>query len=198
MTESTLQLNVEIQSPDFLTFINQHGFKLCIGQQINDQYNVSWVVIGLLSPTTTIAWPRTFGIFSLDDYAVGAVIKDPENAVSIAPGQRIELTPEGQFGVPGPQSTAPHSIIVDKLYAPTHLALGVALGAACQPMFAQQQTGTGQVILTPAPKLSIWFQQDIEQGTIIGRPPVTAFETDLAGVSSATVTNTNGKWSRSG
>lgn len=172
-------------TPDCLSQLKENGYKLCFAKKVgNFDYNVVWQSYDRYLENNSFSWVPQYSVFGSNSFRNGAAVEISCNPVQIGLGETATLNKSGIFNpaVTGGSVTA---ITIDNEYGSIHLgvnqlSVGLSGDQISTPIFVTEKTAiTGTIELTPVERFLVWFQQNIETGTMFSMVPSSAIEVDL-------------------
>jgi hypothetical protein len=192
-------VKIQIASSD-LTQLKQNGYSLCFAKKVgNDSYNVIWQsYTGFLS-NNTFKWSPQYQVFGSNLFQAGQEVDISTNLITIGTGQQAIID---QSGVIGPASTGgpENTITLVNQYGSiypglTQLSTGIDGRMISTAVFlSPTQAIQGVTQMTPTDVLLVWFQQNVQTGTLFSGSRSNAVEIDLNNDSTATRLYTGSKW----
>jgi hypothetical protein len=190
---------IQIANAD-LELLRRNRYSLCFAKQMSDTFGVVWQSYPLYLSANEFSWTSSYQLFGAKTFSPGHDATADTNLVGIALGQQSTLDATGSFE-PAVQGGPPDSITMLNDGGPIYPGLsGLSAGLdgvqRMTPIFvAPIAIATGRIgVLTPTENLLVWFQQDIDAGTIFSQPAPGALKIDLTGVDTATRCYQNGGW----
>jgi hypothetical protein len=160
---------------------------------------VAWQSSGNFLTTNTLSWSPLYQLFVTNSFTANATVEMASDMVDIAPGETSVLNDMGLVGPPitwGP----PSAITLTNKYGTIHPGLSQFLTRmdgvpAVAPIYVSQEASTpGEYELTPMETLLVWFQQNIESGTMFSNLQGTSVEIDMTYTNAATRLYQNQQW----
>ncbi|MEH2482876.1 hypothetical protein V1282_006233 [Nitrobacteraceae bacterium AZCC 2146] len=190
---------IQIANAD-LELLRRNRYSLCFAKQMSDTFGVVWQCYPIYLSANEFSWTSSYQLFGAKTFSPGRSVAVDTNLVDIALGQQSTLDATGHLE-PAVQGGPPDSITMVNNRGPIYPGLsGLSAGLdgvqRMTPIFMVPiAIATGGVgVLTPTENLLVWFQQNIDAGTIFSQPAPGAVKIDLAGVDTATRRYQNGSW----
>lgn len=191
LTGATKTVTVEVDS-NILKTLKDSGYSLCFAKKVGDTYNVVWSSsTGFLS-NNDFSWQPQYQLFGTNTFQAAVVVKATTNTQNIQLGQISVLDKEGVLEAPksGGPST---SISMNNQYGSIHpgvnqLATDLNGNLVSSAIYvAENAVVTGTINLTPKESVLVWFEQDIETGTMFSDARSNSCEIDMTNTNSQTV-----------
>jgi hypothetical protein len=196
-TQKTVK--IQIASAD-LTRLKQSGYKLCFARKVqNEDYNVVWQSYTNYLSNSTFSWTPQYQLFGSNVFQAGLEVDVSTNLVSIGLGQQSVLDNSGLLG-PAATGGPANSITLVNNYGPIHpgvsqLSTGIDGRQVSTPIYvAEAQVVNGATVLTPIESLLVWFEQNVQTGTMFSSSRSQSIEIDLSFDNNATRLYTGGSW----
>ena len=193
-------LQIQIAKDDF-AFFYPEGYRLCFAtkNQGND-YNVVWQAYGRYLPHNNFSWTPHYELFGTNSLQEHVTVSRDTNSVSIEPGQSSTLDRNKILTYPvsdGPQT----DLTMVNEYGPVHLGVsqlctGIDGKQSNSPIYvATDKTNIrDKTTFTPTERILVWFEKNIETGTMFKGPRHNALEIDFRNVNQATWLCENKNW----
>ncbi len=199
LSSSAKTLTVEI-APEDLASLQAAGQKLNIAIMVGDEaYNVVWRSISDYLENNTYQWSPIYQVFGTNEFQDDVTIQVSTNIVSVGLGQEVILDGTGIIGTAndgGPETGITiindygliHPGLTQQLTDPTGIQASLPIYAAFDGIVM------GMAVLTPTNKVLVWFEQNIETGTMFSGARPNSTEVDFTNVSVVTRLYSNGEW----
>lgn len=170
----TKRINVSINESDLST-LKSSGYSLCFALMFNGRYTVVWQAYKEFYPNSIFSWENTYKVFATNSFAKGKQVTVRSNEEAVTLGQIITLDSNCIFNsaVDGGLKTA---VNIKNDFGSVYPGLFQTCkrvdndDKVCAPVFLMPTVsirGTAEIM--PADKLLIWFEQDIQAGTMINK-----------------------------
>lgn len=188
-------------APQDLAMLRQSGYRLCVAMQVDGDYDVVWKSASQYLTSNQFQWVPWFQIFATNRFFDGASVQSLTNVVEIGLGEQSTLD---QNGLLSPAMTMGPWQSVNLLNE--YGLINPALNRLCTwidgtkvatPIYVrQQQAKVGTTAMTPVDKVLVWFEQNIQAGTMFSTARSQAVEIDLTVANAATRLYQEGAWTQ--
>jgi len=187
-----------------LRWLEANGYNICVAKKIAGyEYDVVWQSFIPL-PQTVFSWDSEYQIFVISYFMENAmVILDAAHTADVGLGEEITLDSALKFSVPtkgGPET----GITLINQFGSTFPGISQVITGfdgkrVSKPAFVVPTPApSGETVLTPVDSVLVWFQSDVQVGSMFKGPRPNAVEIDLAVDNSASWLYQNGSWQRIG
>lgn len=188
-------------APQDLAMLRQSGYRLCVAMQVDGDYDVVWKSASQYLASNQFQWVPWFQIFATNRFFDGASVQSLTNVVEIGLGEQSTLD---QNGLLSPAMTMGpwQSVNLLNEYGPINPALNrlctwIDGTKVATPIYVrQQQANVGTTEMTPVDKVLVWFEQNIQAGTMFSTARSQAVEIDLTVANAATRLYQEGAWTQ--
>jgi hypothetical protein len=198
--ESTQKTVIIEIAGDDLDFLKLNEYKICLAKKVSQEaYNVVWQSYNSYLNNNEFTWIPMYELFGTKRFSDQIQVKVETNLVKIGLGEEATLAPSGRLSAPrtgGPEQ----SITMINEYGSIHPGLNQVStdldGKLVSAPFyvATKAVALGQVTLTPVEKVLVWFEQNIQTGTMFSTARSMEVEIDLTDTSTATRRYQDGQW----
>lgn len=192
-------VNIVINQDD-LAALKDSKYMLCFAKRVaQGDYNVVWQSYSLYLFNNTFSWTPQYQLFGSNVFKENVHVKVSTNPVSIGLGQQSILSKSGVLGNPktgGPET----AITMLNEYGSIHpgvnqLSTGLDGSQVSTPIYvAPKPIVLGTNSLTPIELVQVWFEQEIETGTMFSTARSNSTEIDLTHDNSQTRLYKGQKW----
>lgn len=197
---ATKTVTIEIAMAD-LARLKQSAYRLCVAKEVNGVHNVVWQSSSQYLATNRFQWAPQFQIFCTNAFVDGMQVRVATNIVKIGLGETSTLDEDGRLG-PARTGGASTAISLLNQFGPIHPGLSqictwIDDSRMSTPIFvAPQQVVGGTTVLTPVENVLVWFEQNIQTGTMFSTSRSKAVEIDLTVANTAKYLFQNQVWTR--
>lgn len=199
---ATKAVTVEV-TDDALHQLKQNHYSLCFAKKVGDTFNVVWSSSNAYLTTNQFSWQPQYQLFGTNTFNTTITVKATTNIVAIGLGETSVLDADGFLESPktGGPST---SITMDNQYGSIHpgvnqLSTGIDGAQASSAIYvAENAVLSGSAILTPKESVLVWFEQNIETGTMFSDARTNSYEVDMTFADTKTIQFDGEKWSLQG
>lgn len=165
--------------------LKQSNYNMCFAKKVgNADYNVVWKSYQKFSVSNSFSWVPVYSIFGSDIFEESLKVKISCSPVTISLGQQTTLDEYGILRSPvtGGSNTA---FTMINNYGSIHpgvnqLSTGIDGLQISTPIYVSPKPAlSGATELSPVEKVMIWFEQDIETGTMFSTKRSRSIEVDL-------------------
>jgi hypothetical protein len=193
-------VTIQIAAND-LTLLKTSRYRLCFAKKVGDNaYDVVWQSYTNYLSNNTFSWTPQYELFGSNTFQDNVRVDISTNVQRIGLGEVSILNASGLLS-PASTGGPSTSITLRNQYGPIHPGINQisksSMGGAAvsTPIYvAQYPVVLGDTSLTPVEKVLVWFQQDIETGTMFSESRSMSIEIDLTFTNSATRLYTEGQW----
>ncbi len=191
---------------DDLRLLRDSAYHLCFAKRIAGKgFTVVWQSYTGFLTRNEFSWTARYELFGSTLFLAGARVRVSTNTMGIHPGEKSVLNSAGLLDRPftgGPLT----AITMVNEYGLIHPGLsqesnGIDGSVISTPTHASETLeGLGDHELIPTQEILVWFEQEIQTGTMIRRIPDRQARSreiviDLGGGSAATIEYRNQEWS---
>lgn len=210
-------LTIQVASDERAVLLNS-GYLLCIATTSEGQpYDIVWRAFDKYLSTNTFSWTPQYELFMTNSFTSGQVPGSTSESGSIVLGQQMTLDSTGVFGPPS-SGNYPDALTILNEYGNTYLGFsqmstGIDNTSAITYAYVGPNiTVQGVIQLEPVDMLLVWFETNVQTGTMFSVPPVIqppslrslhlanaqsfAIEVDMTNSSTATIQYGSGGWSK--
>lgn len=194
-------VTISIDSSDF-EVLKKNGYHLCFAKKLRGHdYDVVWQSYDKESylESNTFSWISSFQIFGANVFQDNVRVRTSTNTVSIRLGEQCTINQEGHIeGVK--TGSYPDSIELINKFGAIH----PGVNALCYDLRGNQQVAPiyvapeaiviGTDVLTPIEKVQVWFEQNIETGTMFSDARTNVQEIDLTNQPAVAYLYKGGQW----
>ncbi|NEO55646.1 MAG: hypothetical protein F6K54_22790 [Okeania sp. SIO3B5] len=196
----TKVVNINIKEED-LEKLKLAGYTLCFAKNVRDQYNVVWSSSTDYLPTNNFTWTPQYEIFGSNEFIKGVKVKVSTGPKAMELGQTIQLKASGVFGTPEKGGES-NTLTVINDYKDIHIGVmqeytDINGKLQVEPIYNSlipEIKGTDT--LNPVDKVQIWFERDMDTGTMIENVKSKKIEVDLTKANEATVMYADEEWEK--
>lgn len=188
MSQKSVRVKLDPQSQASL---KKSGYSMCFAKKVNDTYNVVWQSIEGYLANTTFSWTPEYEVFGTNTYEETIKVEADTNTVKASLGEKCKLNKQGimESAVTGDK---PMDVVIVNEYGPIHSGISqtckIGDVESCSPIYvSEQQRMIGDIQLTPKEKVMVWFQANVETGTIFEEARSKAIEINLTNDDKGTV-----------
>ncbi len=188
-------LTINIAGEDYNN-LRAANYNLNIAIKVNGTFNVVWYSINDFSTSNKFQFSPIFHLFATRSFQSGAFAKSETNVVNVSPGHMVVLD---SVGVIRAQTAgdSPEGIRFINNFGSDHPALSQQLTdpsgrQAILPIYVSPTTSSQ--LLTPAPEVLVWFEQNLETSVMFSGPRQFSVTVDFTDVSTATHLFSNEVW----
>jgi hypothetical protein len=210
MAEKTL--NIDISTPD-LSALKGAGYSLCLAKKVEGhEFNVAWHVYEQFLGHNRFTWTSEYELFASTNFVPGRVVTQEVAPVRIETGQQSRLDKVGILSSPEPGGAAA-ALTLRNDYGSIHPGInqwsgGLDRKPTSAPIFlTAKPVLKGITELTPVELIMVWFEQNIQTGTMFDRLPPTdkavrmvsktvAIKIDFSSTNEQTVSYKDQNWSK--
>lgn len=192
-------VKIQIASAD-LTRLKQSGYKLCFAKKLdNEDYDVVWQSYTNYLSNNTFSWTPQYQLFGASVFQANLTVDISTNLVQIGLGQQSILDNSGLLG-PAATGGPANSINLANNYGPIYpgicqLSTGIDGRQVSTPIYvAPAQVVQGLTALTPTDTLLVWFEQNVQTGTMFNSSRSQSIEIDMNVENNAVRLYTGGSW----
>ena len=199
---ATKAVTVEV-TESALHQLKQNQYSLCFAKKVGDTFNVVWSSSNEYLTTNQFSWQPQYQLFGTNTFNTTITVKATTNIVAIGLGETSVLDADGFLESPktGGPST---SITMDNQYGSIHpgvnqLSTGINGKQVSSAIYvAENAVLSGSAILTPKESVLVWFEQNIETGTMFSDARSRSCEVDMTFADTKTIQFDGAKWSLQG
>lgn len=193
------EINVEINTDDIKT-LKDSSYKICFAKKVGDNdYNVVWQSYEYFSENNTFSWRPEYQVFRTDTFKAQVTVKVASNPKDIGLG---ETTTIDKYGILSDATTGGDetAINVNNEFKPTHIGIsqvseGIDGQMISTPIYvSENQCILGTARFQPVEKVLIWFESNVETGTMFTDMKSLSIEIDLTNKNTASVRYEKGNW----
>lgn len=193
------EINVEIKDADLRGLMDSH-YRMCFAKKVGDNdYNVVWQSYDYFSENNTFSYRPEYQAFRTDTFQAQVTVKVSSNPKDIGLG---ETTTIDKYGILSDATTGGDqtAITVNNDFRPTHIGISqVSMGIngtmISTPIYvSEEQCMLGNATFKPVEKVLIWFENNIETGTMFTNMRSRSIEIDLTNKNVANVRYEDGSW----
>ncbi len=199
--EYAAQKRVNIQiAPKDLETLKAANYKLCFAKKVSGQeFNVVWQSYHDYLVSNNFSWVPTYQLFGSNSFQNNLNVSVSTNQVNIGLGQIATLDEAGILEKPktgGPDvSVSMQNDFGDIHPGINQLSTGISGNQVSTPIYvAPEPAVKGEVSLTPVEKVLVWFEQNIETGTMFSDARSNEIEIDLTDSAEETRLYTDQGW----
>ncbi|NER51320.1 MAG: hypothetical protein F6J92_32560 [Symploca sp. SIO1A3] len=196
--DKTVSVRITLEA---LEELKKSDYKLCFAKKVGDfEYNVVWQSYTNYLHNNYFSWKPMYQLFGSNKFEGNLVVHAMTNFVRIGLGQTSVLSRSGILSDPitsGPDT----SITMQNNYGSIHPGISqfsesnMGGASTSTPIYvAERPVFKGEVQLTPVEKVLIWFEQNIETGTMFSTARSLEIEVDLTYDNSKALEYTGDKW----
>jgi hypothetical protein len=183
--------------------LKKAGYKLCFAKKVgNNDYNVVWHSYLTYLHNNTFSWTPQYALFGSNFFKNNIQLIVSTNTVPIGPGETSILN---QYGVlKKPTTGGTHKgFTMDNRYGRIHpgvrqLSMGIDGETVSKPIYVSENPIVkGKTVLEPVDRILVWFEQNIETGTMFNTSRSRQVEIDLTDENTASRKYKNQKWVKS-
>lgn len=195
-------VTITIDNSDF-EVLKKNGYNLCFAKKLQGRdYDVVWQSYGKESylETNTFSWVSDFQVFGSNVFQDNVRVRVSTNVVDIHLGEQCTLNAEGHLENVKTGSYKDAIELINQFGA-----IHPGVNALCYDLQGNQQVATiyvasqaiviGTDILTPIERVQVWFEQNIETGTMFSDARTNVQEINLTNQPSAAYLYKGGQWS---
>jgi hypothetical protein len=199
---ATKALTVQV-TEDALHQLKQNQYSLCFAKKVGDTFNVVWSSSNKYLSTNQFSWQPQYQLFGTNTFNTTITVKATTNTVAIGLGETSVLDADGFLESPktGGPST---SITMNNEFGSIHpgvnqLSTGIDGAQVSSAIYvAENAVLSGTVSLTPKESVLVWFQQNIETGTMFSDARTNSYEVDMTFADTKTIQFDGTSWSLQG
>lgn len=184
MDAATKSVHIALDKETLRT-LKESGYKLCFAKKVGDNdYDVVWQSSDKYLENTTFSWMPAYQIFATNSFTESVKVKANTGFVSVGLNETVTMDQYGIMSDPV-SGGSPTAITLVNNYGSIH----PGISQLCRnddnqlisaPIYvAQKSMLPGTVALTPVEKVLVWFEQNIETGTMFSTARTGAMEVDL-------------------
>ncbi len=205
-------VNIQIALNDWKT-LRASKYKLCFAKMVNNTFNVIWRSFDTYLESNTFQWTPAYQLFGTNTFEDKSIVRVvTTNKVNIRLGEGSMLNKDGYLEPPTTQGPSTAMTLINE-YGLIHpglnqLSTGIDGTQMSTPMYvAREPIVLGTDELAPVDQIQVWFEQDVEPGTMfsfdqgvesdtmVGMARSKAVILDLRNSDTATALYQNGTWS---
>lgn len=197
MAGTEKSITIKIPNNELIKLKENH-YRLCLAKKVNDTYNVVWTSNVDYLSHNNFSWTPHFQLFGTNTFEDNVKVVAQTNQRNIWLGQQATLN---KAGVIGEVSTGGPStgLTLHNNYGAIHPGVNQVLTVDGEQRtnsiyVAEDQIVSGSTTLTPKEIVMVWFQQDVETGTMFSTSRSNSTEIDLTKSNSETREYINGGW----
>lgn len=192
-------VNVSITA-DGLKKLKDNKYKLCFAKKVGDfDYNVVWQSYEKYMELNEFSWEPVYAMFGTNCFKESVTVKATCRPVKMGLGQITTLDVNGVLTNPvsGGEETALNLV---NEYGEIHpgvnqLSYGIDGSEVSTPIYvAKEAMLSGTASLQPKEKVLVWFEQNIETGTMFSTARSKSVEIDLTYTNTANVEYDGDGW----
>lgn len=182
-----------------LSLLKSSKYKLCFAKKVGDTFNVVWQSYKDYLGNNTFSWTPAFELFGQNTFQNGIQVRAQTNLVGIGLGQTCTLDPAGNLQKPVSGGPA-ISLTLDNQYGPIHpgvnqLSTGIDGAQTSSAIYvAENPVVKGPTELTPKEEVLVWFEQNVETGTMFSSSRSNSVSIDMTTTNAQTRQYQNGTW----
>lgn len=184
MNAVTKSVSVSIDS-DKLIELKQGDYKLCFAKKVGEaDYNVVWQSYLDYLEENSFSWIPVYSVFGSNMFKDSVTVKINCKPVSIKLGEQTTLNQAGVLSHPVTGGSTSALTILNE-YKGIHpgvnqLSTGPDGSIISTPIYVAEKAAlTGTIELRPKEFVMIWFEQDIQTGTMFSTARSKSIEVDL-------------------
>lgn len=194
--EKSVKVSVDVNDLQNLKAAN---YRLCFAKKVNDTYTVVWQSYDKYLVDNTFSWTPQYQLFGSNIFKDNITVNVSTNTVNIGLGETSILNQYGilENPVTGGDDTG---FTMDNKYGSIHpgvnqVSTGINGEIIATPIYvAESPIMQGTCFLQPVEKALIWFEQDIQTGTMFSTARSRDIEVDLTQVNSVHIQYKSQKW----
>lgn len=168
-----------------LEILKSNKYKLCFAKKVGEaDYNVVWQSYDAYENFNNFSWVPLYQIFVTKTFKESVVVKVSSKQVKIGLGEQVTRDENGVLSeaITGGDGTALNLVNEGNM---THvgvnqLSVGIDGSEISTPIYVSQESILkGEIHLQPKEKVLVWFEQNIETGTMFSTSRSKAIEIDL-------------------
>lgn len=168
-----------------LKILKDNNYKLCFAKKVGDaDFNVVWQSYDAYENFNDFSWVPLYQIFVTKTFKESVVVKVSSKQVKIGLGEQVTRDKNGVLSeaITGGDKTALNLVNDGNM---THvgvnqLSVGIDGSEVSTPIYVSKESILkGEIHLQPKEKVLVWFEQDIETGTMFSTSRSKAIEIDL-------------------
>jgi hypothetical protein len=184
---------------DDLTFLKKNKYSLCFAKKVNGVYNVVWSSATDYLYKNTFSWTPHYQLFGSNSFQDSIGVTTDTNVVPIELGMQSVLDSAGVLGdaTSGGAST---DITLINNYGSIHpgvsaMSTDIHGNTTTTPIYvAPESILKGSTTLTPIETVQVWFEQNIQTGTMFSDSRSLATPIDLTSVDAGSRLFSNQAW----
>lgn len=181
-SEKKITVNVDDSS---INTLKDNGYKMCFAKKIgNFNYNVVWQSYTDFLGINTFSWVPQYSVFGSNRFEDKVTVEVSCKPVNIGLGETTTLSKNGILS-PAVTGGSETTITIENKYGSIHpgvnqLSIGLQGEQVATSIYVAEKAAIeGTIELTPIEKVLVWFEQDIETGTMFSTVRSKAVEVDL-------------------
>lgn len=196
-TEKTLIIRIEAED---LQILKDSNFKLCFAKNVEGIFDVVWRASEGYLSINQFDWSYQYQLFCSNSFADNEKVRSTTEFRDIDFGQESTLNDAGILSPPSTGGEENKITLVNE-YGSIHpglsqMAVGVDGKMATTPTYlAENAVVQGTYGLTTAEMVLVWFEQDVETGTMFTSGKSNGFEVDMTSVEVVELLYQNQTWS---
>ncbi|KNY25781.1 hypothetical protein [Pseudobacteroides cellulosolvens] len=195
--QKSVKVSIDINDLQNLKAAN---YCLCFAKKVNNAYTVVWQSYDKYLVDNTFSWTPQYQLFGTNTFQDNITVNVNTNIVNIGLSETSILN---QYGVLGNPVTggADTGFTMDNQYGSIHpgvnqVSTGINGQITATPIYvAEAPIMQGTCFLQPVEKALIWFEQDIQTGTMFSTARSRDIEVDLTQTNSVHIQYKNQQWS---
>lgn len=192
-------VKIEIAVPDFEIF-KRADYRLCFAKKVGDNfYNVVWQSYREYLINNTFSWLPQYSLFCSNYFRDYDIVRAVTNEVHIGLGETSRLNQDGMLGAPW-ASGPTNGFCMDNRYGSIHpcvkqVSIGINGRMESTPVYVTiEPVVPGVIVLTPVEKIMIWFEQNVDPGTMFSTAKSLSVEIDFSSRNDASLKYENQQW----
>lgn len=199
LNAATKRVTVKIDTGD-LPVLKDGKYALCFAKKVGDfDYDVVWKSITKYAVNNAFSWQPIYDVYGTNTFEDKLKVEVSTNDQLIGLG---EITTIDKYGVLSEPVTGGASEAINVLNNFDNIHIGISQVSVNESGVMESTpiyVSKGPVVLgessyKPVEKVLVWFQANVETGTMFAEMRSNAIEIDLTGKESASVMYKNGQW----
>lgn len=199
MEAATKKVTVKIDEAA-LPVLREGNYSLCFAKKVGDfDYDVIWKSMDKYIVNNVFSWQPVYQVYGTNTFKDNVKVEVSTNVKNIG---LHGLTTIDSYGVLSDPVTGgdENAINVDNQYGNIHIGISQLSvndkgKMESTPIYVSKgQAVIGKSSYEPVEKVLVWFQANVETGTMFAEMRSEAIEIDLTGKASASVMYKDGKW----
>ncbi len=180
-----------------LELLKTNKYRLCFAKKVGDNdFDVVWQSYTDFMEYNEISWIPLYQIFATNTFHASVKVKASCKPVQIGLGQQITLDKNGKLGkvTTGGSATSINLLNECGSIHPgiNQVSFDEEQNMIYSPIYVSQLAAAkGEIKLTPKEEVLVWFEQNIETGTMFSDARSNAQELDLSNQNDITITYTD-------